>query len=447
MPSAGFHAHIEDLGVLPDAGELLLRLRHLGPPVLLDSGGGPPHGRCSVLALPFGERLAWRRGDPGDPLALLAARLSAAPQVLRAPEYSGGFVALLGYELRHVLEELPGRHQPLTRLPDLLVIESRVTVVRDETTGRGRLSILHGGDEDPAHAEVVQQRRAVLEALSRPAPTMRAEPPLVLEEPDPHAHESRVRAALEHIRRGDIYQANLAQHWALARPRDLVRHHVALRRVNPPTFGAYLEHEGEALLSFSPEEFLHLEGGQVRTRPIKGTTARGHGAEEDSQRARELLASRKDRAELAMIVDILRNDLARVCRAGSVRVPTPVEVEAHPTVLHLVAEVTGRLRAGLGLVDLLRATHPGGSITGAPRIRAMEIIDALEAEARGPYCGALGWIGCEGSSRFNILIRTLYSGGDRLHLHAGGGIVLDSDPAAEREETMRKVAALLGREA
>ncbi len=437
---------MEDLGALPDAGELLLRLRHLGPPVLLDSGGGPPHGRSSVLALPFGRRLSWRRGDAGDPFALLAERLGAAPRVPGAPEYSGGCVALLSYELRHALEELPGRHQPLSTLPDLLVIESRVTVVRDEQTGLGRLAVLHGGDNDPAQAELLAQRSAVLEALQRPLPPMSSVAPTVLEAPDAAAHEARVRCALEHIRRGDIYQANLAQHWTLARPADLLEHHVALRRLNPPSFGAWLEHEGEALLSFSPEEFLHVQGAAVRTRPIKGTIARGHTTEEDRQRATELRSSTKDRAELAMIVDILRNDLARVCRPGTVRVPSPVDVEVHPTVLHLVAEVTGELRPGLGLVDLLRAAHPGGSITGAPRIRAMEIIDALEAEARGPYCGSLGWIGCDGSSRFNILIRTLYSGGGVLHLHAGGGIVLDSDPAAEREETLQKVAALLGQE-
>jgi len=398
------------------------------------------------LALPLRTHLSWRRGDAGDPFELLRAVIRRVPQSAGAKPYSAGLVVLLSYELRHVLEELPGRHRSLTTLPDLLVIESRVTLVRDERTGEGRLNTIHGGESDPDYKTVLAQRDALRAALNAPRPRCDPKPisNRVLEAPSDAHHERRVQQALEHIRAGDIYQANLARRWTLERPSDLIQHHIHLRQANPPTFGAYLEHDGEALLSYSPEEFLAVDGERVSTRPIKGTCPRAADPVTDRNNQAALLASTKDRAELAMIVDVLRNDLSRVCRTGSVRVTAPLELETHPTVHHLVAEIEGHLAEGRDLVDLLRAVHPGGSITGAPRIRAMEIIDSLEAETRGPYCGALGWVGCDGRSRWNILIRTLYSGGGTLHLHAGGGIVLDSVPAAEREETTRKVAALLG---
>lgn len=431
---------VRKLGVLPDAGSLLARLHPLGA-VLFDSGGGGRFGRTSMLALPWRSPWCWSLGDAKDPFAHLAQELAAAPRVdacgLPLP---GGFVVLLSYELRRILEVLPARHARITRLPDMMIMESRVVLQRDEATGEGLLCCV---DDGTSAAALRSAEAAVLRALDTVSGEGAFVPRGPRRDPDRAAHLRRVAAAREHIRAGDIYQANLAQVWRWPRPADTVACYRALRRANPPTFGAYLEAGGEALLSLSPERFLRTDGDVVSTRPIKGTAPRGASAAADERSVLELSRSVKDRAELAMIVDILRNDLSRVCRAGSVEVSSPMEVERHPSVHHLVAEICGRLRPGETLCSLLRATLPGGSITGAPRIRAMEIIDALEDSARGPYCGSLGWIGYDGASDWNILIRTAFTAGDELVLHAGGGIVLDSDPELEERETRHKLAALM----
>jgi para-aminobenzoate synthetase component 1 len=216
-----------------------------------------------------------------------------------------------------------------------------------------------------------------------------------------------------------------------------------LRRRNPAPFAAYLDTGDVQIVSASPERFLELKGRQVETRPIKGTRPRGSTTEEDARLGDELLASEKDRAENVMIVDLLRNDLSRVCRDHSVLTPEICALESFATVHHLVSTVTGELRPGLDAVDLLRATFPGGSITGAPKIRAMEIIAELEPTRRGPYCGAIGWVGCDGRMDTSITIRTYAIKERQVAFQAGGGIVADSDPAAEYEETLDKARALI----
>jgi para-aminobenzoate synthetase component 1 len=195
--------------------------------------------------------------------------------------------------------------------------------------------------------------------------------------------------------------------------------------------------------SASPERFLRVEDGDVETRPIKGTRPRGATPAEDRARAQELLASAKDRAENVMIVDLMRNDLGRVCQYGTVRVPAVCRLESYRYVHHLVSEVRGRLRPELGPVDLLRAAFPGGSVTGAPKVRAMEIIAELEPTARGPYCGALGYIGFDGAMDTNLLIRTFTVARGWIQFPVGGGIVADSDPRREYEETLHKAEGLV----
>jgi para-aminobenzoate synthetase component 1 len=216
-----------------------------------------------------------------------------------------------------------------------------------------------------------------------------------------------------------------------------------LRQCNPAPFAGYLDLGNFAIASASPERFVLVQDGQVQTRPIKGTRPRGATPEQDRQRAEELLASAKDRAENVMIVDLLRNDLGRVCAYGSVRVEAVCRLESYPTVHHLVSEVVGTLRPGLGPVDLLRAAFPGGSVTGAPKVRAMEIIAELEPTARGPYCGSLGFLGFDGSMDTSILIRTFTIGRGWIQFPVGGGIVADSDPHAEYAETLHKAEGLL----
>jgi para-aminobenzoate synthetase component 1 len=259
------------------------------------------------------------------------------------------------------------------------------------------------------------------------------------------AYLEAVARVREYILAGDIFQANLSQRFEgpLAEPTfDLYRR---LRRRNAAPFAAYLDLGSFAVLSASPERFLRLDENRrhVETRPIKGTRPRGLGPMHDAALGRALAESDKDRAENVMIVDLLRNDLSRVCRPGTVRVPELFALEQHPTVHHLVSTVVGELEPGTAPVELLRAAFPGGSITGAPKVRAMEIIAELEPTRRGVYCGSIGYISSTGAMDMSIVIRTYVALRGRVYFQAGGGIVADSDPEQEYRETLDKARALI----
>jgi para-aminobenzoate synthetase component 1 len=251
-----------------------------------------------------------------------------------------------------------------------------------------------------------------------------------------------VRLAKRHIRDGDIYQVNLSQRFSARLEGDPWDLYQRLRAINPASHACYIKFPDLIVAGSSPELFLRVRGRDVLTQPIKGTRPRGRTATEDRLLRAELGASEKDRAELSMIVDLERNDLGRVCAYGSVRVTEHARIEEHPTVFHSVSSVVGRLDDGRDLVDLLRATFPGGSITGCPKIRAMEIIDTLEPTARGPYTGSVGWLGANGDAELNISIRTFTITGGTVSYQVGGAIVADSDPAAEYRETLDKGRAL-----
>lgn len=258
------------------------------------------------------------------------------------------------------------------------------------------------------------------------------------------AYEAAVRCALAHIRAGDVYQINLSQRFETPCVRDEFDTYLRLRAQAPAPFAAFLRYPGYVVMSCSPERFLRYEPAHrlVETRPIKGTRPRGPGPRSDRALAQELLSSAKDRAENVMIVDLERNDLGRVAEIGSVRVDGLCELESFPTVHHLTSTVRARLRPDRDVVDLLRATFPGGSVTGAPKIRAMELIDEIEPVARGVYTGAIGYIEPGGTMDLNIAIRTVIARDGMAWFHVGGGIVADSDPAQEYEETLHKGAAL-----
>jgi para-aminobenzoate synthetase component I len=249
-----------------------------------------------------------------------------------------------------------------------------------------------------------------------------------------------VERAIDYIAAGDVFQVNLSQRFTAALTEHPSQIYERLRRQSPAMYGAYLDHLEYALLCNSPELFLRVERvdgkRKVTTRPIKGTRASSPGM--DSQ----LRDSEKDQAELNMIIDLERNDLGRVCEIGTVAVTEPRMIEAHPTVYHGVATVEGLLRENVGFVELLRATFPGGSVTGAPKIRAMEIIEELEPTRRGPYCGAIGYLAPGGRMEFNVAIRTMIVRDGLVHIPVGGGIVADSDPRAEYEETLVKARAM-----
>ena len=370
------------------------------------------------------------------------------------PPFIGGLLGYLGYDFGRRLERLPSIASPDQDLPLLRLGLHDWVIAWDRLSDRAWLG---GRAVDGDAARLDHRLGAVLDRIESDAvPTNGGDdalPDLVFRSGlDRTAFEARVGLVRAAIERGEIYQANLTRRLEAAFDRDPWPLYRRLRTGDPALFSAYLDLGAvpgtvarRGLISASPEPFLAVDAvGRVATDPIKGTRPRGRTPDEDRRLARELLASGKDRAENVMIVDVLRNDLGRVCRPGSVRVPRLLRLERTASVQHLVTTVTGRLAPGRDAFDLLRASFPGGSITGAPKIRAMEILESLEPVRRGPYTGALGWIGPDGAMATSILIRTFVADGRRLTLHVGGGITWQSNPAAEWEETRAKAAGPLG---
>jgi|AMFO01.1.fsa_nt_gi aminodeoxychorismate synthase, component I, bacterial clade len=430
--------------------------------VLLDSAGGETDGWSFLASDPFRTLVA--RGDrvlldgrpvADDPLNLLAGELArwAVTPDPDLPPLQTGAVGWLGYDLVRRLERIPPHRRDDMGFPDLAL--GFCDVVACFHRGRREGWILSSGhpERTPATRERRARRRAAwLKALLDDAPRAVAVPPPPDRPPVVTGNLAgrddylrRVETVLEHIRAGDIYQANFTHRLATDLPPgdDPWSLYLRLRARTPAPFAAFVRVGDLVLASASPERFLLLRGDRVETRPIKGTRPRGADPAADAELAAALRASGKDRAENVMIVDLLRNDLGRACRPGSVVVPDLCALESHPTVHHLVSTVTGRLRPGLGAVDLLRAAFPGGSVTGAPKIRAMEIIADLEPTARGPYTGSIGYLSAGGDMDTSIVIRTFCLRGRRVTLQTGGGIVADSDPAAEWEESLLKARALL----
>ncbi len=410
------------------------------------SGGGGPRGRWSYVAAHPVRTLAIDGGAACDPFAELDALLCDGEMLAHGPPFQGGVAGLATYELGAWAQGLPLAPHPdwpplaCAVYPAVLAFDHERRQLR--AIGRGETA-----------AEAAARAEALLrEAHDPTSPSARrALMSGPLEASDPHAYEAAVAEVIDRIAAGEIFQANIARAWRGrlapdAAPIDLMR---ALAARSAAPFAAYLRLPGAALVSNSPERFIAVRqaagGLAVETRPIKGTRPRGAGATEDARLAAELAASAKDRAENLMIVDLMRNDLARVCVPGSVRAPELFAVESFANVHHLVSTVTGRLAAGQGAAELLRATFPPGSITGAPKIQAMKVIAGLEPP-RGPYCGSIFWAGVDGAFDSSVLIRTAAltaeAGGWRLEARAGAGVVADSEPAAERAETEAKIAAL-----
>jgi len=259
----------------------------------------------------------------------------------------------------------------------------------------------------------------------------------------PEEFQAMVHQALEHIRAGDIFQANVAQRFLAPWHGSSLPLYDRLRRVNPSPFACWLSTGELEVVSCSPERLVRIQEGRVDTRPIAGTKPRGSTPAEDTLRSLELLLSEKERAEHIMLVDLARNDLGRVCAAGSVSVDELMTLEEYSHVIHIVSQVSGRLRPGSDVVDVIRAVFPGGTITGCPKVRCMEILRALEPVARGLYTGSLGYLGFDGTSDLNIAIRTMVIANGQLSFHVGAGIVADSDPEREYHETLAKAAALM----
>jgi len=436
------------------------RFADLPGAVLLDSARIDDRlGRFSFIAAdPFltlesrdgeiaGGGRSWR-GDPFAGLADLLGRFAIEPRP-ELPPFQGGAAGWFAYDLGRHLERLPIQAVDDQPIPDLAVGFYDLVLAFDHQA-KSAWAVASGLPEaDPSARRVRADRRLAwaLDRLAGPLPPL--PPPAPLPKPRPDigrdAHMAMVQRVIDYIYAGDIYQANVSQRFRTPLPAgfDPLPLYARLRRDNPAPFAAFLRFGDAAILSASPERFLRLAHGRVETRPIKGTRPRGATPEADRALADDLAASDKDRAENLMIVDLLRNDLSRVCKPHSVEVPSLFAVESYATVHHLVSTVTGTLEAGQGPVDLLRATFPGGSITGAPKIRAMEIIAELERNRRGLYCGSIGYIGFDGAMDTSIVIRTIVCAGGMASFQVGGGIVADSDPAAEYQETLDKGRALM----
>ena len=360
-----------------------------------------------------------------------------------SPPFLGGLSGYLAYDLGHSLERLPTLTADDQGLPVLRLALHDWVIAWDRRTGAAWLGgRALDGDTGRLDARLADVRDRI-RARGTAGPREESEESIGLRfesSLDRREYEAGVEAIRSLIAHGDIYQANLTRRLATPFSGDPWPLYRRLRTGDPSLFSAFLDlGRGRAILSASPEPFLSVDrSGAVKTDPIKGTRPRGRSRAEDRALACELLASGKDQAENVMIVDVLRNDLGRVCRPGSVRVPRLCRLERTAAVQHLVSTVTGQLAPGRDAFDLLAASFPGGSITGAPKIRAMEILEGLEPVRRGPYTGALGWIGPDGAMATSILIRTFVADGSRLSLNVGGGITYQSDPAAEWEETVAK---------
>ncbi len=453
MPRQASRYRVSPLPYLEDSAALFEAIADEPWAVFLDSGRPRSSaGRLDILAARPFATLVTRGGmteirgpegarlSPADPFELLRERLGADDVPAPLP-FCGGAIGYFAYDLARRLERLPARALDAEGMPEMAVGLYDWAVLVDHAERRSWLASA-GRD---ARGEALWD--ALLELFSHPPPPASRQAFRVTGPVRANLDADAYRQAFARIRRyidaGDCYQVNLALRFAAPAAGDAWLGYQDLRRLNPAPFAAYLHHPGARILSSSPERFLRLHNGRVETRPIKGTRPRAAAPEADAALARALRESAKDRAENLMIVDLLRNDLGKVCATGSVTVPELFGLESFASVHHLVSTVSGRLAPGRDALDLLRAAFPGGSITGAPKLRAIEIIEELEPHRRGVYCGAIGWLGFNGDMDSNIAIRTLVSSGGQLRFWAGGGIVADSEAAAEYQECLLKAAPML----
>jgi para-aminobenzoate synthetase component 1 len=391
-------------------------------------------------------------GDPLTALRRIARTRRTAPG--NPLPFSGGPAGLFAYELKDRFEKLRFKVRDPWKLPDIDLGFYDRGLALDHA--KGELCAFRAFSSAElkrrTYAECVEETRRVYDALEAFKASQQGASasksgglPRRLGSSDA-ARRRFMRAVVrirEHIRKGDVYQVNLSQVIELAFVGDAYGLYLRQAQMNPTSFAAYADFGDYRLVSASPERLVRVDGTHVSTRPIAGTRPRSRDPRKDRDLTAELLLSPKERAEHVMLVDLERNDLGRVCRPGSVRVDELMAVEKYSHVKHIVSNVTGELKADADAWDVIRAVFPGGTITGAPKIRAMEIIAKLEGRVRGPYTGSLGYVGFDGNCDLNIVIRTLWTRGRKAWLQAGAGIVADSDPRKEYEETLHKAAAFL----
>lgn len=437
---------------LPDALDLLALQRAFPAryPHLLESSAHNEQEHFDILFAFPGESLVLQdgrlsRNDADLDTQFLTAlddwwQAEQIPDSASSLPFQGGWFLYLGYELATEVEPsvpFPPAHQGL---PTAFATRFPAALLRDRQDQC--LWLVAESGAEPQLAQMRQDLEAVRgrAAAAPPVPDIDA-----IEEQPPQQYHAAVQRTLRYIRDGDIFQANLSRRWQtrLQTPIDSADLYARLRARNPGPFNGLATWGEGAIISSSPERLVRVRAGVVDTRPIAGTRPRGAAQAQDQALSDELLGHPKERAEHVMLIDLERNDLGRVCVPGSVEVNELMVLESYAHVHHIVSNVRGRLRAGVTPGQVIRALFPGGTITGCPKVRCMQIIAELEGEGRGPYTGAMGYLNRDGSMDLNILIRTLVREGDRLSLRAGAGIVADSIPERELEETRAKARGLL----
>lgn len=425
-----------DAGLGVDASDLLRRAWRPGEAAAWLASGDVVAARPAA-SLCVREGVAWRREGDGAWTRVADAPWDAVRAFLpRGKDAMPLVVVLASYDAGRLVERLPSLARDDTRVPELLLL-------RFDAAWRGGVLAHAPGAQAAARA---LEERAKGDVAPLPEGHVGEVRPMLARS----AFEAMVRRAKEHVKAGDVFQVNLSHRLDAECSLHPLALHARLRAANPAPFAAFLssgplpgDPDGFHVVSSSPERLFELRAGKLDARPIAGTRKRGATSEEDAALAAQLREDGKERAEHVMMVDLARNDLGRVARYGSVRVPRLLDVESYRTVHHLVSTVEADLAPGRDVVDALRAMFPGGTITGAPKVRAMEVIEAIEPVRRGVYTGSLGWVDARGDADLNILIRTLLLKGGRVHLQAGAGIVEESDPAREWDETMAKARGML----
>jgi anthranilate synthase component 1 len=437
-----------------------LKLRGEGPSFLLESAEqGQRFGRWSflgvqprtVIRLDDGVlTVGGERREFDDPYAAVAAELERyklAP-LPGLPPFAGGAVGLFGYDLARFAEPTVGEPNPdELGLPDLALMVSDVLLAFDHFTHTVTVlaNVFVEGDLDARYAEAVQAIADVRERLAAPVPRAsagRREPPEFSSNLGSDGYAAAVERVQEYIRAGDAYQVVPSQRWSADAPVEAFSVYRGLRTINPSPYMYFLDFEDFEIAGASPESLVKVSGRRAEQRPIAGTRPRADTVEADLERAQDLLADEKERAEHVMLVDLGRNDLGRVCEYGTVNVDELMVVETYSHVMHIVSSVSGTLREDVSPMDALRTSLPAGTLSGAPKIRAMQIIDELEPVKRGPYGGAIGYLSYTGDLDTCIYIRSAVVKDGRIHAQAGGGIVADSDAAYEVRETEAKAGAV-----
>ncbi|MFJ3073498.1 aminodeoxychorismate synthase component I [Pseudomonas sp. NPDC087029] len=441
MPTCTLHP----LPYQPDPAAYFARLRQAPGAILLDSARpGAERGRFDLLSAWPRQHLQAQPDEDGRAflLRLRAGLAELGPaQLPNGAElpFAGGLIGYLSYDFGRRLEHLPSQAIDDLGLPDAQLGLYAWAMVTDHLLGSSQL-VFH-----PSLASAERERLiALFEAAESTAPGDFKLLAPMQGDLQPEQYRAAFDQVQHYIQAGDCYQINLTQRFRAPCQGDPWRAYQALRKACPTPFSGYQQlADGSALLSFSPERFIRVSQGQVETRPIKGTRPRSADPREDARNAQELRLSPKDRSENLMIVDLLRNDLGRTCEIGSVKVPELFSLESYPNVHHLVSSITGQLAAGKDALDLIGDSFPGGSITGAPKIRAMQIIDELEPTRRALYCGSLLYVDVRGEMDSSIAIRSLLVKDGQVSCWGGGAVVADSNWAAEYEESIAKVRVLM----